>query len=323
MKSAGRVDRILKDALQEESLWLTQKSLDYLFSHKKITGNSGRAVKAGDTVQVGEVISIEFPSEHLGILAANLEQEALKEKLLTLEASQDFLLWNKKEGIPSVPHYPWENSTALNEIVAYLESQNLLSGMQELFESPSFDLGLVQRLDTDTSGALLFALTKQAKLSFRKYFSEHKFEKIYWAIVCGDYSQAQKNFTFYLDVKNPKKVRATLAGKEGGSVEKVSLIIHCLARTEKVSLLELKTCFGGRHIVRAVTQFLGFPLLGDRLYGDAENKKLGWEGEQHFLHARELRLLDKGSPFSKLEVGYKAEAPESFIKCLKEMHLND
>lgn len=321
-KSAGRIDRALKVSFEDGAEWLTGKALDILFDEKRVSDANGRRLKPGDLSKLGEEINIEFPADRLGILPANLEKDALIEKLIVLEGAQNFLLWNKKAGIASVPHLPWEDSTAVNEIAAYLLQQKHEAELQQLCEPPSYDLGLVQRLDTDTSGILLFALTKSAKAMFRKYFSEHKFEKVYWAIVCGAFTDTEKDLRFFLDTKNPQKVSASMREVAGGGVEKVSLNIRLLRRNAKLSLLQIRTCFGGRHIVRACLKRLGFPLLGDNLYGREENAALGLGYEKHFLHAHSLRLLENDSPFSKLEVGYKVQAPKEFDQCLRDWGLS-
>lgn len=314
LQRAGRLDRVLKDSFGAGSAWLTGKAWDYLFEHRKVTGKNGKVLKPGDAMKEGDVVVTEFPSTELGLLAAPVTDIT---KLIYLDPEKRFFVWNKSAGTPTLPQLPWENHTAVNEAFLWAKEAGLEEGFLGASSEISLEAGLVQRLDTDTSGILLFALKKEVKALFRKWISEHLLEKTYLVLVRGEWTNTNKEHSFLLSLSNPKQVQVVKRVEGDRAVDKVSLNIHCLQKNLKASLLEVKTCFGSRHIVRASLASLGHPLLGDKLYGVVEAN----DPAHHQLHASGLRLCKKASSFSALEVGLSVAAPEGFKQVLKEFGL--
>jgi len=317
LQASGRLDRVLKKSFGSGSEWLSGKAWDYLFDHKKILDKNAKAKKAGDTAKEGDLISIEFPSTNIGLLPST--KSNIASSLVYLDPEKRFFVWNKNVQIPSLPQLPWESNSAVNEAYAWARSVALGDAFLNLLEAPVLEAGLVQRLDTDTSGLMIFALTKEAKVLFRQLISKHHLEKTYLVLVKGEWALNQEEFSFILNLSSSKKVRVVKAAQADEKEEKVSLNIKCLQKNSKASLLQVKTSYGARHIVRVVLSHLGYPLVGDKLYGNENKDSLP---AFHQLHASGLQLKKYASPFSILEVGLSVTPPMSFMQNLKDFDLS-
>lgn len=145
--------------------------------------------------------------------------------------------------------------------------------------------GLAHRLDTGTSGLLVFARTPESYVKLREAFSKGLIKKTYVALVEGKLEQdCMIDFPIAHHPKNKAKMLAvTPKNKYFRGKAK-------LARTE-VSILSpshirLRIQGGRRHQIRVHLAAIGHPLVGDVLYGA---KPISWR-DGHALHADSITL---------------------------------
>jgi len=155
----------------------------------------------------------------------------------------------------------------------------------------------VHRLDNQTSGLLIIAKTKGARIQLGKDFENKTITKHYHALVIG---QLLKTGT----------ISAPVDGKKSDSLYTSIRTVKSL-KNEWISLIELSPLTGRTHQLRIHCSSIGHPILGDKLYGD-EGMILKAKGL--FLAAIRLTL---NHPISGEPLQFEIPTPYKFIKRLE------
>ena len=201
----------------------------------------------------------------------------------------------KRETPPDLkPLYEDDNVIVLNKPAGLL---SMAKG--EFTTEPTLeDYGLlVHRLDRDTSGVVILAKNEATQSYLRKQFQDRKTHKTYYAIVEGrpKLDEAKIDLPIERSIKSPTTFIVSPSGKPSVTFYKV------LESNDKYSLLELKPITGRTHQLRVHLEYLGHPILGDRVYG---NKK----ADRLYLHAKSLEITIPGGERRIFE----APLPEEF-----------
>jgi len=138
---------------------------------------------------------------------------------------------------------------------------------------------LAHRLDADTSGCLLVALRKTALIAAQAEFAAGRARKIYWAVVRG--GPAESNGTVDLPLRRHSEKSGWRMVVDGAG-QKAITDWRVLGRGANAAWLELRPRTGRTHQLRVHCATLGFPILGDPVYGDGR-------GALHLM-ARALEL---------------------------------
>ena len=210
-----------------------------------------------------------------------------KEKVNFLYKDSDIVVVEKVSGFLSVPGKGPENQDCVTARVR-LE-------YPECIEYPA-----VHRLDMDTSGLLVLALTKEAQRNLSIQFQERKPEKRYEAILDGipDSEGGTIELAFRLDIENrPYQIYDPIHGKIG--------ITHWekIAEENGCCRILMKPITGRTHQLRvhaAHEKGLGIPICGDPLYGS------GTGHGQLKLHACFLSFLH---PSTDKKMSFESQVP--------------
>ncbi|NJC88675.1 MAG: RluA family pseudouridine synthase [Desulfuromonas sp.] len=182
---------------------------------------------------------------------------------------------------------------------------------QFLSESGQVSLGMVQRLDRDTSGVLVFSTHSRAHKGLTAAFSEHRVTKRYLALVAGclehDAGEMQSQLA---------RRRATnrMVSVERGGKPALTRYRR-LACYDGASLVEVEIPTGRSHQIRIHFAEAGHPLLGDQAYGGPVMVG-GVTIARQMLHASELCL---DHPVSGARLELKSPLPEDFQKVLHSL----
>ena len=165
----------------------------------------------------------------------------------------------------------------------------MLEGMSDRFggERPR----LVHRIDRDTTGILLVALTREAAAKLGRTFQTRSAAKTYWALVKGVPKPPQGKIEAAL-VKatgpDGDRVRKALPGEQDKAMHATTHYSVIDRVANKAAWVSLKPVTGRQHQLRAHMHMIGHPIVGDNKYeGDVNMPAENIETKLH-LHARRL-----------------------------------
>ncbi|MCU0578086.1 MAG: RluA family pseudouridine synthase, partial [Desulfobacterota bacterium] len=271
-----RLDRFLHVRLPA----LSRRSLQELFSAGKIRRNLRVAAK-GDRIQDGDRITIDLPGhwEDLPLADPDVPFGLVYE-------DPDLLIVDKPGLIPSHPHRPWEKGTLANGLTARFPE---LGGRGP----QALEAGLVHRLDTGTSGLLVAARNAEARARLQQDLARRRWEKKYLALVRGVVLGEEIITVPLAHHPGDRKKMTGLSDpdpRHRGRVYRAETRIRSRRQWPGVSLIEAELITGVTHQIRVHLAGRGHPVIGDRLYGPADDLFPGLPEGRHFLHAWSIAL---------------------------------
>jgi tRNA pseudouridine32 synthase/23S rRNA pseudouridine746 synthase/23S rRNA pseudouridine1911/1915/1917 synthase len=164
------------------------------------------------------------------------------------------------------------------------------------------DVHVVQRLDRDTSGVLVFAKNAWIAERLQELFAVHDIERVYVAIVHGKVKPPSGTYRSFLAEDRDMRVRSVSNEAEGKEA-----ITHyrTIASGRRFSMLEVTLETGRRNQIRVHLAEAGHPVVGDTMYGKGRDESL----ERLALHAK---LLGFVHPKSGKKMTFTAELPREF-----------
>ena len=179
----------------------------------------------------------------------------------------------------------------------HFHSQDGSAGvMAQLERDLDIKLYSVHRLDTMTSGLLLFAKSSEAAAGFTRLFSEHKVQKYYVALAKGKPKKKQGSIVGDT-AKSRRSMYKLLRSKENPAITQ----FFSQSVAEGLRLYLLKPLSGKTHQLRVALASLGVPILGDSLYG-------GEEADRGYLHAFALGFEWQGQAYAYRRAPEQGEA---------------
>jgi len=249
----------------------------------------GDQVKPSRKLNGGEVLAIDAE-------VASVELHAETMELAIVYEDTDLLVVNKAAGLVVHPGAGNTSGTLLNGLLAHDE---------ELASLPR--AGLVHRLDKDTTGLMVVAKGRQAYYGLIEQLSERTVSREYEAIVYGEVPpEGRIDAPIGRHRTQRTKMAITSRGREA--------ITHYRLRERlgKYSLVSVRLETGRTHQIRVHMQHIGFPLVGDPVYG----RKTGPEFQRQALHARRLSFTH---PVTGKQLRFQQPLPDDFEDLLNEL----
>ena len=219
-----------------------------------------------------------------------------------LYEEEGFLIVNKPCGMLIHPTHSRNGGTLANYAAGYL-----------LANTGHGTVHAVNRLDRDTSGAVLLAKNSYMKALLIDALADSSAGKEYLAVVCGTMPAADGTIRAPIRRESPEDMRRIIAEDGQPSVTHYRVLADACIQGHSLQLLSLRLETGRTHQIRVHCAYAGCPLLGDRLYGTeasfAAGEALGIHSQ--LLHAAHLRFLH---PLSETPVEIDAPVEREDIK---------
>ncbi len=167
--------------------------------------------------------------------------------------------------------------------------------------------GIVHRLDRDTSGVMVIALTEAAAASLRAQFKSRSVEKLYVALVQGlvDPPQGVVDAPIGRDPSRRMRMAAVVGGRPAQTVYRT------VSSAEDYAWLEIEPKTGRTHQIRVHMSAIGHPVVGDEVYGRSDPLIA-----RMALHAR---LLEFDHPATGERRGFAAPLPRDIRDALEKL----
>lgn len=282
-----RIDKYLNLLMES----LSRSYLQKLLTEQCVTVN-GKQVKANYRLKTDDKIILQLPPA----VTPDIEPEAIP--LSILYEDDDVIVINKPKGMvvhPAAGHY---SGTLVNALLYHCAGN--LSGINGILRP-----GIVHRIDKDTTGSVIACKNDFAHASIAAQLKEHTIIRKYHAIVCGNLKEDQGTIrTLIGRHPNDRKKMAVVStgGKEAATHYRV------IERFGKYTYVECQLETGRTHQIRVHMSHIGYPLLGDEVYGRKESP---YRLQGQTLHAK---ILGFKHPVTGEYIETDAPLPEYFKK---------
>lgn len=282
-----RIDKYLNLLMES----LSRSYLQKLLTEQRVTVN-GKQVRANYRLKTEDKIILQLPPA----VTPDIEPEAIP--LSILYEDDDVIVINKPKGMvvhPAAGHY---SGTLVNALLYHCAGN--LSGINGILRP-----GIVHRIDKDTTGSVIACKNDFAHASIAAQLKEHTIVRKYHAIVCGNLKEDQGTIrTLIGRHPNDRKKMAVVStgGKEAVTHYRV------IERFGKYTYVECQLETGRTHQIRVHMSHIGYPLLGDEVYGRKESP---YRLQGQTLHAK---ILGFKHPVTGEYIETDAPLPEYFKK---------
>ena len=287
-----RFDKYLKKLLPNATtsfLYKMMRKKNIVINKKKVEGNE--KLKAGDVVSI--FLSDEtFEKFHMNLEELKKEYDALKS--LTLKDLK--IVYEDEEIIIADKPYNMLSQKASDKDLSaneYLLGYMINKGELSFEEFQTFRPSVVNRLDRNTTGLLLFGKTLHALQELGEGIRERSIEKYYRAVVAGELKE-ELELKGYL-LKDEKNNKVTYHKEQVEGSDYIETGVKPIQCKNGLTLVEIHLVTGKTHQIRLHLSTIGHPILGDMKYGDETINKKYYESHKvnhQLLHAYRLEFPD-------------------------------
>lgn len=274
---------------------------------------NGGAIKSSYKLRENDEISVELTQQ---------DQDGFEPEEIPIEIvfEDDYLaVINKPAGMVVHPGAGVPNGTLANAIAWHFKFD-----LQDSKENPNSKIrnrvGIVHRLDKDTSGLIVVAKNELTHEKLAAQFHDRRVQKSYVALVHGFVRKLTGKIDEPIarDRSNRVKMTVDKNGRNAVSIYKVR------QRFEKFSLLDVNIKTGRTHQIRVHLSHINHPIIGDETYNggrdnqisDALLRKAIREMDRFFLHAEKLSFTH---PVTKELMDFTQPVPDELTNLLKSL----
>lgn len=283
-----RIDKFLNESLSE----FTRTQLQMMIEEGLITVND-KVIKSNYKLKVNDEITVSIKDPE----PTNIEPQDIP--LDIYYEDSDIIVVNKPSGMVVHPALGNYKNTLVNALLFHCKDLSGING--------EIRAGIVHRIDKDTSGLIVACKNDLSHKNLSQQFMDHKVNKIYYCLCNGviPHNVGIINAPIGRNPESRQQMAVVENGKEAITHFKV------LERFEKHCLVEVKLETGRTHQIRVHMKYIGYPLVGDPIYGP--RKVVGDKGQ--FLHAKKLEFFH---PRTNEFLSFESPLPDYFIKQIEE-----
>jgi 23S rRNA pseudouridine1911/1915/1917 synthase len=299
-ESGPRLDKFLARSVAG----LSRSAAQRLIEAGQVAVN-GEPAKASYKVRAGDRVVYQQPAE---------EPPALQPELIPLDIvyeDQWLLVVDKPAGMVVHPAPGHPGGTLVNALLALYP---------DLPTSDDERPGIVHRLDRDTSGLIVVARTNKIRRALQRQFKERTVHKAYLALLDGHLQPAWGRIEAAIgrDPRHRQRMAVVPGGREAVTEYHVlEYFDHQMGPVAgSYTLAEVQPQTGRTHQIRVHLASIGYPVVGDPVYG---RRRTSLPLHRQFLHARLLRLIHPATGH-RLEVEAPLPADLSAVLELLKNH---
>ncbi|MBX7170530.1 MAG: RluA family pseudouridine synthase [Pyrinomonadaceae bacterium] len=312
IESGQRLDAFLADKIEKRSRSRIQKMIDdgdVLVNEK--TSKSSYKIRANDTIEV----------ELTELSAETFEPENIP---LEIIYEDDFLaVINKAAGMVVHPGAGISNGTLANAIAYHF---GFSEANREFNSNETFNpqlatpnrIGIVHRLDKDTSGLIIVAKDEETHEALSEQFRDRTVYKRYLALVHGEFDENTGTIDAPIarEKHNRTKMGVRAHGRNALSLWRVK------QRFEKFTLVEVEIKTGRTHQIRVHLAYINHPVVGDETYNNGRDKSVAnleirraiQNLNRFFLHAEKLSFTH---PQTNEKMSFRSPLPQELSNFLE------
>jgi 23S rRNA pseudouridine1911/1915/1917 synthase len=274
-----------------------------LCAEGRVTVDGERCLDAASRVAPGTVVVVDQA-------APKIRTGSLAESAIVFY-DRDVVVVDKPAGMLSVPYEPGDKETLADC------TRTLLRRMGG--RATDAKLGVVHRLDKDTTGLMVFARTARAQRALAAQFRAHTIDRIYHAIAHGAVTAKRVETDLLLDRGDGLRGSSGHFRRPRGDARSAAKrsITHItpIAALSGATLVECRLETGRQHQIRIHLSELGHPLLGETVYiRDYAGPKI--DATRPMLHARTLGFVH---PRTGERILFEREPPDDFQATMKAL----
>ena len=213
----------------------------------------------------------------------------------------DIIIINKPSGMVVHPGNGNKDHTLVNALKSYTDKLSDINGVERL--------GIVHRIDKDTSGLIMVAKTNKAHEILGEYFKEHSIKREYIALLCGIFPHDTATIDAPIGRDEKNRLRMTVTPNNS---KKAITHLEVLKRYKAgYTLVKARLETGRTHQIRVHTKYIGYPVYNDPVYSNKSTDDFG-----QFLHSYSMEFIH---PITKEKMYFKRDVPKYFKDFLDKL----
>lgn len=247
-------------------------------------------------VKENDIISIEYIEKESNTDLLPYEYQ------LDIVYEDDYLLViNKPKGLVVHPGDGHHNDTLVNALIYAKKELSTVNGLERI--------GIVHRIDKDTSGLLLICKDNFTHKEIAKQLEDHSMHREYIALVDGVIRTDSGKIIGKIGRDKNNRLKMAIDNQNG---KEAITHFEVIERFSKYTLIKCRLETGRTHQIRVHMSSIGYPIVGDKLYGGSTN--LYNNGQ--LLHAYKLTFFH---PILKKEISLEVNLPQYFNDILEKL----